>query len=134
MPKDTFTVGYADDLVLVITEKDVKIAKGKLNLAMHGINYWMEDHGLLAMAKTEIVLFTRKNIETIIPMRIGEDRIVTKDNLKITFLGDLGFTEWKLGVTRAKCLLRKHGPIGVIRRREVTLDGVGDYRLLVWPV
>ena len=50
---------------------------------MHGVNYWMEDHGLqLAMAKTEIVLFTRKHIETIIPIRIGEDRIVTKDNLK----------------------------------------------------
>ena len=73
MPEDTFNVGYADDLVLVITERDVKTAKEKLNLAVHGVNYWMEDHGLqLAVAKTEIVLFTRKHIETIIPIRIGE--------------------------------------------------------------
>ena len=41
------------------------------------------------------------------------------------------FTERKLGVTKAKCLLREHGSVGVIRRHEVTLDGVGDYRLLV---
>ena len=82
MPEDTFTVGYADDLVLLITAKDVKISEEKLNLAMHRVNYWMEDHGLqLATAKTEIALFTRKHIEIIIPIRIGEDRIVTKDNL-----------------------------------------------------
>ena len=66
----------------VTTAKDVKIADEKLNLAMHGVNYWMEDHGLqLATAKTEIVLFTGNHIETIIPIRIGEDRIVTKGNL-----------------------------------------------------
>ena len=35
MPEDTFTVGYADYLVLVITAKDVNIAEEKLNLAMH---------------------------------------------------------------------------------------------------
>ena len=88
MPEDTFTVGYADDLVLVITARDVKTAEEKLNLAMHGVNYWMEDHGLqLAAAKTEIVLFTRKHIETIIPICIGEDRILAKENLK--YLGVL---------------------------------------------
>ena len=82
MPEDAFTVGYTDDLVLVITTKDVKIAEEKLNLAMQGVYYWMEDHGLqLATAKTEIVLFTRKLIETIIQIRIGEDMIVTEDNL-----------------------------------------------------
>ena len=88
IPEDTFTVGYADDLVLVITARDVKTAEEKLNLAMHGVNYWMEDHDLqLAAAKTEIILFTRKHIETIIPICIGEDRIVAKDNLK--YLRDL---------------------------------------------
>ena len=88
MPADTFTVGYADDLVLVITAKNEKIAEEKLNQAMHGVNYWMEDHGLkLATAKTEIVLFTRKHIETIIPICIGEDRIETKEHLK--YLGVL---------------------------------------------
>lgn len=88
MPEDTFTVGYADDLALVITAKDVRIAEKKLNQAMKGINYWMEEHGLkLAAAKTEIVLFTRKHIETIIPIRIGEDRVETKNNLK--YLGVL---------------------------------------------
>ena len=43
------------------------------------------------------------------------------------------FTEWTLEVTGAKNFLRKHGPVGVVRRREVALDGAGDYRPLVWP-
>ena len=63
IPEDTFTVGYADDLVLVITAKDVKIDEEKLNQEMHGVNYWMEEHGLqLATAKTEIVLIICKHI------------------------------------------------------------------------
>lgn len=88
MPMSVFSVGYADDLALVITAKDAKYAEEKLNQAMQGINYWMEDHGLkLAAAKTEIVMFTRKHIETIVPIRIRENIVETKDDLK--YLGVL---------------------------------------------
>ena len=37
----------------------------------------MEEHGLsLAAAKTEIVMFTRKQIDTVIPIRIDDDTFI----------------------------------------------------------
>ena len=56
MPEEIFTVRYKDDLVLLITLKDVKIDDENLNQAMQGVNYWMEGKCLmLVTAKTEIV-------------------------------------------------------------------------------
>ena len=38
---------------------------------------WMEEHGLsLAAAKIEIVMFTKKQINTVIPIRIDEDTVI----------------------------------------------------------
>ncbi|XP_046671568.1 uncharacterized protein LOC124361551 [Homalodisca vitripennis] len=39
---------------------------------MRVVNNWMEDHGLsLALAKTEIVILTKKRIDTVVPLRVG---------------------------------------------------------------
>ena len=54
---------YADDIALVIIARNVQQAQNSLSVCMLKTSIWMEEHGLsLAAAKTEIVMFTRKQI------------------------------------------------------------------------
>lgn len=83
MPKDTFLVGYADDVAAVIVARSTELAQFSLNQVMRQVNGWMEQHGLsLATAKTEIVLLTKKRIPTIVPMIVGTETIQTKEAAK----------------------------------------------------
>lgn len=83
MPEETRLVGYADDVMALIAARDVTQAQLKLNRVMRTINNWMARHGLsLALSKTEIVILTKKRIQTIIPMRVGEAAVETKPAAK----------------------------------------------------
>ena len=83
MPENTFLVGYADDIAAVITAKNVDAAQLKLNQVMRLVNPWMEDHGLeLAAAKTEIVLLTKKRINTTCPLGVGAATVGTTRSVK----------------------------------------------------
>ncbi|KAF6210112.1 hypothetical protein GE061_015868 [Apolygus lucorum] len=79
MPEDCFLVGYADDVAAVVLARTMDSAQAKLEQIMTRVTEWMEEHSLaLATSKTEVVIFTRKPIPTIIPMRIGNTEITTK--------------------------------------------------------
>ena len=79
-------MGYADDIILVITAQTVDQLQYKLNQAMRRVTSWMEDHMLkLAIHKTEIVLLTTKRIERCIPMHV-EDQLITTSK-SIRYLG-----------------------------------------------
>ena len=63
-----FMIGYAVDIALVIVVRNVQQAQDSLCVCMLQTRLWMEEHGLsLAAAKTEIVMFTRRRISTLIP-------------------------------------------------------------------
>ena len=71
LPEGASLVGYADDIVLVITVKNLEEAQRKLDVAMRRILNWLREHSLqLATHKSEVVLLTRKRIHTIVPVRI----------------------------------------------------------------
>ena len=83
MPEDTSLVGYADDIVLVITIKNLEEVQRKLDAAMRHILSWLKGHSLqLATQKSEIVLLTRKRINTIVPVNIADVTIETKASVK----------------------------------------------------
>lgn len=96
MPEDTHLVGYADDIVAVISARDVDDARRKLNQVMVRSQIWLEDHGLeLARNKTEVILMTRSHIQLEMSMQIGDVSLVTRKNLK--YLGvrlDCRLTYW----------------------------------------
>ena len=79
-----FMIAYADDIVLVIIVRNVQQAQHSLSICMLNTSIWMEVHGLsLAAAKTEIVIFTRKQIDTVVPIRIDENNVIeTKSFVK----------------------------------------------------
>lgn len=83
MPEEVRLVGYADDVAALVAARNVELAQSKLNRVMVRVNAWMSEHNLsLALDKTEIVILTKKRINTIIPMRIGEVVVQSKSHAK----------------------------------------------------
>lgn len=83
MLEGTLLVGYADDVAVLIAARDVEMVHLKLNQVMRKVNGWMTEHGLsLALSKTEIVILTKKRINTILPLRVGEVTVRTKPAAK----------------------------------------------------
>ena len=83
LPEGASLIGYADDIVLVITVRNLEEAQRKLDVAMRRILNWLREHSLqLATQKSEIVLLTRKRIDTIVPVRIVDVTIETKKAVK----------------------------------------------------
>lgn len=88
MPDETSLIGYADDVAVVIAARDLEKAQVKLNRVMRHIMRWMTLHGLqLALNKTEVVVLTKKRIETIIHINVGNEEIQTRSAVK--YLGIL---------------------------------------------
>lgn len=86
MPKDTFLVGYADDIAAVIQARNTEDAQRRLRQVMIRTKFWLSSHGLeLAAHKTELLLLTRQRIPLEINMQFGEAVIPTKKSL--TYLG-----------------------------------------------
>ena len=80
-------IGYADNIALVIIARNVQQAQNSLSVCILNTSIWMEEHGLsLATAKTEIVIFTRKQIDTVIPIRIDEDTVIETKSF-VNYLG-----------------------------------------------
>ena len=76
-----FMIGYADEIALVIFARNVQQAQDSLRICMLQTSVWREERGLsLAVAKTEIVMFTRRRISNLNPIRFDEGTIIqTKD-------------------------------------------------------
>lgn len=115
MPPGTFLVAYADDVAAVIVERTPDLAQYKLNQVMRRTDPWMTDHGLqMATTKTEILMLTRKRIETIFKMWVGDIQIeagsktkylgITLDT-KLTFWPHIQLTSHK-AAERTKSLSR----------------------------
>ena len=83
MPDGCFLIGYADDDAAVITARDVEAAQLRLGQVMYRVRHWMPGHGLkLAMAKTEIMLLTKKRIPRLFSVRVGDVTAHTKAAVK----------------------------------------------------
>ncbi|KAH8342698.1 hypothetical protein KR059_003696, partial [Drosophila kikkawai] len=83
IPEDTTIVGYADDIVAVITARNTEYAQRKLTQVMIRVKRWLNSHDLkLADEKTELLLATRRRIPLEIDMRVGENVIRTQKVMK----------------------------------------------------
>lgn len=114
MPEGVYLVGYADDVAIVIIARNAAQAQLKLTTAMLLVLRWMREHGLeLALAKTEIVLLTRKRVPTVIPMTVASVEVMTKPTAK--YLGVTLDTKLKYGAhlkTVAKKALTRVNDLG----------------------
>ena len=78
-----FLVGYADDIAVVIVARDADLAQLLLNQVMRRVYSWLEDRGLeLATAKTEIVLLTKRHINTLCPFQVGDGMVQARNAVK----------------------------------------------------
>lgn len=78
VPEGTFLVGYVDD-----TTRGTGEAQLLLDQVMRRVPSWMEDHGLsLAAQKTEIVLLTKRCINTLRSFTVGDATVQTKSAVK----------------------------------------------------
>ncbi|KAK9702477.1 Reverse transcriptase (RNA-dependent DNA polymerase) [Popillia japonica] len=83
MPEEVTGVGCADDIAVLISVRDVDAAQLKLNQAMRKIESRMQRHGLsLALNKTEIVILTKRRIETTIRVKVRVVEVLTKPTIK----------------------------------------------------
>lgn len=83
MPEGYSLVGYADDVAVTITARNIGIAQSRLDQVMCRVRRWMIDYGLeLAEAKTEIVILKKKHIPMIQELKIGELTVQTKPTVK----------------------------------------------------
>lgn len=83
MPEGVILVGYADDLAALIIARNAELCQMRLNQVMRRVSSWMEDNGLqLAKAKTELVFLTKKRINTLLPMLVGDTTVQTKHSVK----------------------------------------------------
>ena len=97
MPHCCFLIRYSDDVAALITARDVEAAQLRLGQVMCRVRRWMLDHGLeLAMAKTEIVLITKKRILRLFSVRIGDVTAHTKAAVKyLRVMLDMRLTFWE---------------------------------------
>lgn len=129
MPEETILVGYADDVAVLIAARNMKLAQIKLNQVMRKINKWMHEHGLsLALNKTEIVVLTKKRIDTSVTMVVGEEMVMTKRvarylgimiDSKLSFLHQINHTAEKAakGVASLSRLMANIGGPSSSKRR-----------------
>lgn len=99
----------------------------KVNQVIRRIIPWIEEHSLTAAKqKTEIVMITRKHVNTIVPVRVDDTLTQTKDNLKylgvsvdnkLNFWSHIGRVADKT-TDVTKSLSRLMGKVkGVVKRR-----------------
>lgn len=146
MPEETRTIGYADDVAVLIAARTVDLAQLKINQVMRRVSAWMSEHGLcLAAAKTEIVILTKKRIEKILPIMVGDERVLTKPTVKylgVTMDNKLSFGEHirraadkaaLLTTSLSRIMANTHGPMACKRRLLVnTAQSILLYGAEVW--
>ena len=79
LPEDIILMGYVDDTDVIMVAPNLKTAQAKTEIMRRRVARRMGEHGLqLALAKTEIVILSGRRIETIVPIRIGDQVIETQ--------------------------------------------------------
>ena len=64
---------------MVVEARNADLAQLILCQVMKRVTMWMTEYGLsLALAKTQVVLLTRKAIPTILPMFVGSELVTTR--------------------------------------------------------
>lgn len=146
MPEETRMVGYADDVVALIAARTFELAQLKLNQVMRKVNRWMSDHGLsLAVAKTEIVILTKRRIEKVLPIVVGDEHMQTKPaakylgvtvDTKFTFGEHIRRTANKAALTTtflSRIMANTHGPMPAKRRLLMnTVQSILLYGAEIW--
>jgi len=83
MPESVKTIGFADDLAVVVVAKHLEEIEVNANGAIATIRAWMSGVGLrLADHKTEVVLVSSRKISETITLSIGSCDIVSKPSLR----------------------------------------------------
>lgn len=89
-------VGYADDLVVLVVDRDQEALAKKASVAVRRVMRWMDGAGLeLATQKTDAILLTGRKRKNPIRFRAGEAWIETGGCVKylgVLFQGNLTFT------------------------------------------
>ena len=88
LPLEAKVVGFADDIAVVVRDRDLQDLQFHANEAIQTIRDWLTKMGLsLAEQKTEVVLITSRRKIEVAKIRIGDHIISSKPSLK--YLGVL---------------------------------------------
>ncbi|KAJ8977407.1 hypothetical protein NQ317_003188 [Molorchus minor] len=146
VPRNTFLVGYADDIAAVVVARDIEEAQNGLNQVMRRAGAWLEDHGLsLAREKTELLLLTKQRIPAAIPFQVEDEEMEVKAVVK--YLGvrlDTKLTFWaqiqhaaeaasKVTTALSRLMANVGGPTAKKRRLLMSVtDSIILYGCEIW--
>ncbi|KAJ8980479.1 hypothetical protein NQ317_013232 [Molorchus minor] len=146
VPRNTFLVGYADDIATVVVARDIEEAQNGLNQVMRRAGAWLEDHGLsLAREKTELLLLTKQRIPAAIPFQVEDEEMEVKAVVK--YLGvrlDTKLTFWaqiqhaaeaasKVTTALSRLMANVGGPTAKKRRLLMSVtDSIILYGCEIW--
>lgn len=83
LPTGTTTVGFADDVAVVVVAKHLEEITERANQAIRAIRGWLAENGLqLADHKTEAVLVTSRKVRETITLRVGGCEICSQPSLR----------------------------------------------------
>ena len=83
LPPESRLIGYADDVAALVAGLTVEHAQLRLNVLMRKVGNWMTTHGLnLALEKTEVVILTKKRIQRVRPINVGEVMVESRPAIK----------------------------------------------------
>ena len=83
LPDGATTVGFADDVAVVVVGKFLEQVTWIANEAIRTIRQWLTSVGLqLADHKTEVILVTSRKVNETITVRVGDCEITSKSSLK----------------------------------------------------
>lgn len=83
LPKGTMTIGFADDVAVVVVAKHLELITQMANVAVDKIRKWLTANGLqLADHKTEAVLVTSRTVRETITVTVGVCDIPSQPSLR----------------------------------------------------
>nr|XP_046465849.1 uncharacterized protein LOC124211128 [Neodiprion pinetum] len=83
MPEGVTTIGFADDVALVVTARTAELLECKANEAISSAWAWLAGVGLdLAKRKTEIVVITRRHSLKVNPIKVKGHEVKPTDSVK----------------------------------------------------
>lgn len=145
LPAGVKTIGFADDIALLIVAAELDVAKTMTNASVGVVKSWLSSMGLtLAEHKTEVVVISSRRARQYININVGECEIASKDSLKylgmiidskLSFNSHIKYVEAKArasAVSLCRIMPNTRGP--KYHRRRILAEVVKSIILYASPI
>lgn len=145
LPVGVKTIGFADDIALLIVAAELNEARTVTNASVGVVKSWLNSMGLaLAEHKTEVVVISSRRTIEYMKINVGECEIISKDSLKylgmiidrkLSFNSHIKYVEAKARATVASlCRIMPNTRGPKYHRRRILAEVVKSIILYASPI